>query len=167
MTDNQNEIDIAIRFDVVIPETCEELAWEKETTFCWVYQQPDNGRSCDFWELVLSDSEVAMANDTIPAPQMHEIARELPAYIPQKVKTALIVDKDDSIKEKSIFDSFYLTLHTLNNTHKFGQLCYESPTTWSHKNISVHYDNHHYAQAYAELYLKLREAGFCTSATVL
>jgi hypothetical protein len=85
--------------------------------------------------------------DGIPAPQMHEIAINIPYDI----------DVSDN-KKKFFRENYILTLRLVPYIDAISYEAISISCKFFHF-MDVEVKNHHYAQAYAELYIKLREKG--------
>jgi hypothetical protein len=113
----------AKRFGVPNPETCQELANHNDfsTLFYW-YKNENGDYEIDYTENV----EFEHLETMLKAPQMHEIATELP---------------------KSIDSYLLMTYNDL--------IAYENPA--NEILISSKIENNHYAETYAQLFLKLKK----------
>lgn len=158
---NGQILETAIRYGVALPETGELL--RKDANF--VELDEDNDYGADFhpttffyWLRIKEGKKSQMIDrewclytsfereqlysgffggdvECVPAPQMHEIAKMLPETIKQDGKK-----------------------HDLTALMHEG-LCYQSRVISESELFLTYIQNHHFAQAHAELYLKLREAG--------
>jgi len=108
--------------------------------------------------------------DGIPAPQMHEIAPLLPMeidndgsktyttnhvkeYVKNSTRIALPLIKSYPLYFRGVYEQessyiCYFIDNFRNKMYHYSEMMFE-----------VQINNHHYAQAYAELYIKLREEG--------
>lgn len=137
-----NYLEEPIKKGVSMPETCKELNWQVETNYFWVYNHG--------W-ILFSQNDLDIADayfsklEKYPAPQMHEIAPLLPISISQ-----IIFEKREV---------FYLVLRPI--IEKGGELIYEHPhRQFSLNNIQVLYENNHFAEVYAQMYLKLKKRNY-------
>lgn len=156
MTTENNNQETAIKFGVVLPETAKQLDWQEPTTFYWVKYKGNyeivialkknvfNVHFAFFLERPQSANNdyfhSEKLEDFIPAPTMQEIARELPNVIN--------IPKHNYIGGcpfRLCNENYQLFYHNDHNSIGFD-------TTVSIK-------NYHFAQAYAELFLKIRNAG--------
>lgn len=131
-----------IKKGVPMPETCKELNWQGETNYFWAYNHNwilFNQNDLDIADAYFSKFEKCKA------PQMHEIAPLLPISISQ-----IIFEKREV---------FYLSFRPI--IEKGGELIYEhSHKQFALSNINVLYENNHYAEAYAQMYLKLTKHNY-------
>lgn len=125
-----NNQELAIKFGVPMFETCEKLDWKKETLFTWYSVEGKH-------YLILTEefkNSKLYEDISYPAPQMHEIAPYLPQHIEKLVKCSLNLH-------------YYATGIYLQ--YDFGG------------NIEVLFSikviENNYAEAYAKLYLLLKE----------
>ena len=148
---NTNEIkELSIRYGVPIPDTCKQLDWKEPTLLCWVYQQPYDGYTSDFWKCTLVSWAVESGNDYILAPQMHEIAIFLPIYIVYKTKNTIRKFYPD--KKNEAFINIYTNPETSVSHLSYANIL--NGATPLYQNIT----NNHFAEAYAQMYLKLKQA---------
>ncbi len=150
-TKKMNNTEIYLKYGVALPETCQKLDWQSKTLFYWF-----NGKLCDrlrFNSLVgvwfaqpIDDDGLTFLKsenkvDFIPAPQMHEIAPLLPLSFKRNYSSYL----------------YFINHVTIGySSSKFGEWVDDYPNNTLMKTFI---ENHHYAQAYAELYLKLKKKG--------
>lgn len=153
MQSNEELLQIAINYGVATYETSQNLQWAKPTNFYWCKSYYGSMvvrtlREVDFLCEKYGKNYIKIVCE---APQMHEIAQRLPYFfeLDNNIFLDLCYDKtyicyikveiymkDDKLVVNPIFDE--------NNSH----IIYSSTIR-----------NHHYAEAYASLYLKLKEAG--------
>lgn len=128
---------IAIKYGVPMPDTCKELDWQDDVLFYWYYEYQE-------W-LICTHIELEESNNrydklfVVAAPQMHEIAQELPMSI-------VIEDERFSLDlmTYSYFKkSHFLRYKNIAEKRKYGEFC----------------ENHHYAEAYARMHITLRNLG--------
>lgn len=153
-----NEQKQALEFGVPLRETCEKLQWQEETFFFWVkdvtstieeiwdvcyfdvqsgsYKTANNNKS-----LLSTDDEEYKPEYVVPAPQTDKIAIDLP---PKFHKEILGFGKE-------CFDFFYK--YSNNGDDLIHRIGYRAQFNYDIR-IDIH--NNHYAQAYAELWLKLK-----------
>jgi hypothetical protein len=138
MTTKEQNLHDATYFGVCTFETAKELDWHKETLFCYV-----KIRECDV--VMFTHDAQTGGYDYINAPQMHEIAKELPVRLEEDFKWGVRKSDLFSNATQIAFSLMYIAQNGLDSkkTMKF---------------LIVN-ENHHYAEAYALLYIKLREAG--------
>lgn len=129
----------AIKYGIPMPETCKELDWKKQTLFYWAR---DTKLDLDWiivpFELYCTETNknLSARYDIIPAPQMHEIAMELPKTIYYKETT------------------FYLDLIILDS---FEQYLKYNDEYYKKSVFEIEIKIFHYADAYAQMFLKLKE----------
>lgn len=144
---NQDKIkEIAIKYGVATLEKSAEFDFLGNTI--WVWYQNDVTEWCLIRRSRLRN--MRMSNVTvIPAPQMHEIA----VLLPEKI---IIEEYADLDKTKTIKHECYLSL-----------LAYESVGYWlEYQSLDAQQSwypyqvkNNHYAEAYAQMYLNLKQEG--------
>jgi hypothetical protein len=159
--------EIAIKFGVATPETSEELQWEEETFFRWFHPTKGVFFLCTSTSYINSDGQKRyvlsdvkngnqISNTTFvygtPAPQMHEIAKHLPVFIMNDTGKKYIAG--EKIGQPIIYRNF---LCYGFNGNQIAELYYS--TQYDEEEYSVEIGNHHYAEAYAQMFIKLREAG--------
>lgn len=125
-----NNQELAIKFGVPTFETCEKLDWKEETLFTWYSVE---GKQFLALTTEFNDSNL-YEDSSCPAPQMHEIAPYLPQHIEKLVKCSLNLH-------------YYATGIYLQ--YDFGGNI-EVP-------FSIKVIENNYAEAYAKLYLLLKE----------
>lgn len=128
--------DIAIKYGVPTPETCRELDWKEETYFYWCeieskyelcFKTRDN---IEGMYCKIGSIFGLFPSEVFPAPQMHEIAIALP----KKGQTIIEIVQNEGEEDFLRFcDDIY------------------SASIW------LDLSQNHYAEAYAELYIKLRK----------
>lgn len=130
--------EIAILRGVVIPETCIELNWRWQTNLCWVKNNEN-----EFIVIEASDREYWVCNEKdvcINAPQMHEIVSRLPS--------------------KLRFNNEMMYLDLLSAPYH-NQSCFFLQYTGGESKkdyfTSMRIDDFHFAEAYAQLYIKLKK----------
>lgn len=132
--------EIAVKYGVPLPETCKNLSNDFDfKLLAWEY---DN--LCERYEIVvlnpLQDWDFLKGDERFmyyPAPQMHEIAPLLPEHIKS-------IDPRNNISKFS-FESTLTLLQYINVECERKVKC---PILHSH-----------YAEAYAQMYLKLKKEG--------
>lgn len=132
------EIAAATSYGVPMPETCKELDWQGETLFCWVENTKGEiiiwQNSVFDYMLVASDKYGSNVIDKpkklCNAPQMHEIVVRLP--------------------EKLVNYEGYESVDFCESNKKIGYGVIN-------RFFSTEIENNHYAEAYAQMYLKLKE----------
>lgn len=130
-----------IKYGVSTRETSIELDWKNETLFHWLGEhlcaRLHYNDIVKEWIAYDVETDIMLHSKNksgfIPAPQMHEIARELPADF--------------------YTDCGQHIFYELNNRIGYGLHIKQG------KVESTTIRNHHYAEAYAKLHIKLREAG--------
>lgn len=126
----------AIKYGVPTLETCKKLQWAYETNFYYV------GKNL----VTRIEKELAGDYDTkeyIPAPQIHEIMPVLPICVLQEVV---------GYGKKQ---AYYFNLIPIID--KTGVVIYENKAGRGElQNICRDYDNNHYAEAYALMYILLK-----------
>jgi hypothetical protein len=157
--------EVALIFGVVTPETAEKMEWKHKTsrvwyrrvesmpyTLCNVFRHNDKVRLCSATDNSLVDilHIENFATYTVPAPQMHEIAK----YLPNEILVDAKYDNETDILfllnvcKKSIY-------YETNDNIKYG--CSKAKGFEEKSYVAI--ENHHYAQACAELYIELLDAG--------
>lgn len=140
-----NTKETAIKKGVPIPETCKELNWQEETMFYWIVDKNKNFVLVDFNELKQLDCP-----NFIPAPQMHEIATHLPQ------KLGYYYDETQKrVRHHIKFEEGYVVEIGIFQNKGYTVLGYDIF-------FSVVLNNNHFAQAYAELYLRLKNLNLLT-----
>lgn len=149
--------EITALYGVPMPETCKELNFMQDKAlsdihekykFIWIVKEESTILLCR-WALlegtnryypfcVISNKMINTWEFEYPAPQMHEIAKLLPTIIRSG-------EFNDYQFAYDYYNSCYL-LHRIKYSHS----CHEV------RNIVVDIVNFHFAQAYAELFLKLK-----------
>ena len=131
--------EVAAQYGVPLPETCKELNWENiDTNFFWlvcnntqrallhIIQENRFGEKCYH---PVNNGFAHNKFKVYPAPQMHEIAKLLP--------------------EKLLNYKGYESVEFCENEKVMGYGILN-------RFLATEIKNHHYAQAYAEMYLKLK-----------
>jgi hypothetical protein len=143
MTSNET----AILYGVPTPETAEILDWENPTIWIWVKRTTESE-----WELILFDKHESWFDKILYAPQMHEIARELPQTLPctygYDVATAEIT-----------LHRFDEICYTVNGEYIYWEALYDNPIEYGDSEAAINFNYLHLAEGYSQLYIKLREAG--------
>jgi hypothetical protein len=149
-----NEQKQAIEYGVPMPETCVQIDWQGQTFFFWLKsisgkwylvnkaKKPFSNIIC-YHEANILQIEKSLILDwviVVPAPQMHDIAPLLPKIVINNELT-----------------TYYIDLVTLDSGNQY--LRYNTEKGICYKELKVEIKNHHYAQAYAELYIKLKNEG--------
>ncbi len=148
---------------VPLPETCQKLDWKDESGFYWkkitdhetwynLYYH--NGRESIFIGGDGVFREIGAKIVHYDAPQMQEIAPLLPVKL--RLNTGYDYDGNDT------YSNFEFKIRNYPNWHIF----YDGETSYADyyvKDFKFGTENHHYAQAYAQLYIALREAGIITA----
>lgn len=124
---------IAIKYGVPMPETCKELNWQQGTIFSWI-ENEEGYVLVDYkeWEKLGSPRY-------IPAPQMHEIVSLLPPKIEGFLEPMYLDLVSAPYHNKSCFFLQYTGVKSKKDYF-----------------TSLRIDDFHFAQPYAELYLKLK-----------
>lgn len=131
---------IAILKGVPMPETSMKLDWQGETNFYW--HKPKIEDPFFEWQLSYGRPDVfndfvdnnCVEIDIIPAPQMHEIA----PMLPEKIKN----EKEGVLR----FGMSHIAISYIVFYDNFPK-------------ETIRIKNNHYAEACAELYLKLKNEG--------
>ena len=140
-----NTQETAIKYGVPMPETCKELNWQIQTLFAWIKKEGEwilinYNDWCDFGYPIY-----------ICAPQMHEIAPLLPfdkdiQPLQGYYKWRFSINRNWFKKEKNADIELSYSAQKIDKTFVNQD-----------KNITIKSVNNHYAQAYAEMYLKLKK----------
>lgn len=142
----QDVLQIAIKYGVPTPETCKALKWKEPTFFRWfdntlcTYENWDTRHVLRCVKTANVVCDMTFPEIGIYAPQMHEIAQRLPNVI-------------NIPKHNYVGGCPFL----LCNENK--QLHYHNNHHTSGFDLIVDIQNYHYAEAYASLHLKLKQAG--------
>jgi len=152
----EKNLKIAIKYGVPTPETCEILMFQKPTNYCWYYnKEAFQGLSANTYYLAIMTyddmrnifvlkNQVKMYSENITtAPQMHEIAQNLPNYRVIDGEEYYLALKSYSQKEED--SMFYL---------QYVQRCNPIIT----KDYFPCWDNN-FAETYATMYIDLKERG--------
>ena len=139
--------EISAKFGVPLPETCKELNWENKTFYFYkdgcLCSQLRYSPLVNFWLATPIDSDgityfkARYKEDFIPAPQMHEIAPMLP-------------EKIDGYQSNGQNIWYQLLSKSMSK-----QLVYGYKNDFDDK-LCVNIIDWNYAEAYAQLYLKLK-----------
>lgn len=138
-----NNTELAIKFGVPTFKTCEKLDWKEETLFTWYSVE---GKQ--FLALTTELKNSNLYEDVFyAAPQMHEIAAVLPKllYLSDQIEGLLYQGKRTyplimkAISQERVSLSYFLDGEGFSSS------------------IGVVYEEDNYAEAYAKLYLLLKE----------
>lgn len=147
-------LEIAIEAGVPMPETSVKLNWQTKTKYYWIHIRKDNVwtwflsfRIDDNLFVIKKNGEIeeysfGFFEHQIPAPQMHEIA----PLLPFKFETNPIGNQEKG--------RFY---HWFSSYSSIGYSNFPLGTYLEEIQLEQSIENNHYAQAYAELYISLRE----------
>ena len=129
----------ALEFGVPLRETCVKMEWQKETFFFWVKDVTSTIE--EIWDVcyldVQSDSyKTANNNKSLLSTDDEEYKPEYIVPAPQMHEIVPLIEKKQGFAGVEIIGSY---------------LCFVS--------YKFKIENHHYAQAYAELWLKLKSEG--------
>jgi hypothetical protein len=130
-------LEIAQKYGVPTPETCKELGFEPCNMYWHISENNQHWALCLKGGTVIQNTNGYYFSDDLivyNAPQMHEIAQLLPCE--DKYTGAYIV----------------LNGNYLACSHAKYEKCV---TIYKYMNVMV--ENHHYAEAYAQLYIKLKK----------
>lgn len=124
-----NTQESAIKYGVPMPETCKQLNWQRQALFAWIKKESE-------WILInYSDWKYFDYPTYISAPQMHEIAPLLPTTLGTQSGNRILTTKNNSL------------------AYSFDTAPYNVDLIVGRINII----NNHYAEAYAQLFLKLKK----------
>lgn len=150
---NKETIETAVKFGVCLPETAKELNWQTETIYCYAY--PPMCKAT----LMQTQDAFTCGYDCDFAPQMHEIACEMPFHILRDINK-----RKTGYREH--LKPYFLLSKTISPKNIQGEavcvLGYFYPeyrNEYEDMSVYVYFNSYHYAEAYAKLYIKLREAG--------
>lgn len=146
-------------FGVPMPDTCKALDWKEKTFFAWIFHEKLSQPYLCFFEKIycqwlhVETQEVIASEENFDftffyAPQMHEIA----PLLPLKFETNPIGNLERG--------RFY---HWFSSYSSIGYTSFPVSTYLEKAQLEQFIVNHHYAQAYAELYLKLKEKNLLTT----
>lgn len=139
--------EIALNYDVPMPETCQKLDWKKETLFYWIKHKDWKEWHIKFYkEIQITLLEYKGEYKVLPAPNAQELFEALP----------------ESIKYENEDPEIGLIEWYLSITKQF--VCYEcSYENFSETTRDIVFDikiqNNNLTQAFAEMYILLREKG--------
>lgn len=142
---NKQLIEFCADKGIPLHETCKKLNWQGETFFFWCFDYSNSDWNICYYDLQagsyksITNNKSIICNDdvdenpeyVIPAPQIQEIAPLLPPKIYYITDSAEFFHINDNIGYDDDRDGLF----------------------------EVQIKNFHFAQAYAELYIALREAG--------
>lgn len=176
-----NTTEIARKYGVPTPKICIKLDWKGKTSFYWLKVKKNYPSKKDSWQFLLAfkagnefviKGKTQFYTDIIKnytfvyhAPQMQEIAALLPTHFYLTEKQAKLIAK------KNQFEKVYLECNLIYNTSYSNEIYYSimvDKINCSNSNFqgseifriseSIIQD-FHFAEAYSELYLKLKQEG--------